>query len=253
MNAVLDKIIATGLVEDAEGKSYNAMGMGISVAMARVLHEGIRNRPVQRSIELGCAYGVSSLFICDALAHKPGARHVIIDPGQGSQYKYIGVGNLERCGYDFFQLLEEPSELALPKLWQAGERFDFALIDGRHTSDHVMVDFFYIDRLLNVGGIVVFDDVDLYRVNKAVRYLVQYPSYRVLPWRSPPDRGGLPWQKKMAMKLVKLMPRRYREALFAPEIACPGPVETALSGRQRFLAMEKISEDSRLSSWQVRF
>ena len=36
------------------------------------------------------------------------------------------------------------------------------------------------------------------------------------------------------MKLVKLMPRRYREALFALEIACPGPVEAALSERQRF-------------------
>jgi len=40
-----------------------------------------------------------------------------------------------------------------------GERIDFAFIDGAHTFDHVLVDFFYIDRMLNVGGIVAFDDV----------------------------------------------------------------------------------------------
>lgn len=93
--------------------------------------------------------------------------------------------------------------------------------------------------MLNVGGVVVIDDINLYRVGKAVRYLAQYPSYRVLTWRTPPDWGGLPWQKKLAMKLVELMPRRYREALFAPEIACPGPVETSIAEHHRFLAMEK--------------
>jgi predicted O-methyltransferase YrrM len=128
MNAIISKLVETGLVEDVHGQSHNAMQIGISIVMAQILHTAITERNVLRSIEIGCAYGVSSMYICDALAQRPGAVHVIIDPAQSSRFQRIGVGNLERCGYDFFRLIEEPSELALPRLWQAGERFDFALI-----------------------------------------------------------------------------------------------------------------------------
>ena len=49
----------------------------------------------------------------------PRIRFFQLPQNQGVS-KTRNVGNLERCGYDFFQLLEEPSELALPRLWQGG-------------------------------------------------------------------------------------------------------------------------------------
>jgi len=69
------------------------------------------------------------------------------------------AANLERAGYGgFVEFIEKPSQIALPALVAAGRRIDFAFIDGEHTFDHVLFDFFFIDQLLNVGGVVVFDD-----------------------------------------------------------------------------------------------
>ena len=51
-----------------------------------------------------------------------------------------------------------------------GERIDFAFIDGAHTFDHALVDFFYIDRMLNVGGIVAFDDLGFPCIEKVCRF-----------------------------------------------------------------------------------
>jgi hypothetical protein len=56
------------------------------------------------------------------------------------------------------ELHEAPSFQVLPKLQADGLRIDFAFIDGCHTFDYAMVDFFYIDKMLRVGGVVVFDD-----------------------------------------------------------------------------------------------
>jgi hypothetical protein len=41
-----------------------------------------------------------------------------------------------------------PSDEVLPRLCAQHERFDFAFIDGNHRFDYVLVDFFYIDKLL---------------------------------------------------------------------------------------------------------
>jgi hypothetical protein len=56
------------------------------------------------------------------------------------------------------------SELALPKLAEAGDRYDAALIDGSHNWPAVFVDFCYINLMMPVGGTMFVDDVQLYSV-----------------------------------------------------------------------------------------
>ena len=36
--------------------------------------------------------------------------------------------------------------------------FDFIFIDGWHTFDYTLVDMFYADRLLRIGGYLLIDD-----------------------------------------------------------------------------------------------
>ncbi len=44
-----------------------------------------------------------------------------------------------------------------------------------------MVDFFYVNRMLEVGGVVVFDDVQLPSIAKVLAHVATYDCYRPLP------------------------------------------------------------------------
>ena len=96
-----------------------------------------------------------------------------LDPGQYSDFHSIGIANLTRAGFDFFELIERPSEVAPPAL-PDGRKFQFALIDGWYTFDHTLLDLFYVNRLLEEGGIVAIDDLHLHGVRRAVRYMLIY-------------------------------------------------------------------------------
>ena len=115
------------------------------------------------SIEIGCAYGISSIFICLALSEINGSNfsHTILDPYQYRDDKWCGIGmeNIKRSGFsDNVQLLEKGSELALPELLANNQSYRFGFIDGWHTFDHCLMDFFYINKMLEVGGVICFDD-----------------------------------------------------------------------------------------------
>jgi hypothetical protein len=119
-----------------------------------------------------------------------GARqHIIIDPyqvgadyeGPDSGYEGIGLLNLQRAGLsDFVRFHGELSYRCLQRLEAEGVKLDFAFIDGMHTFDYVLTDFFYIDKMLRVGGVVVFDDLTYASIRKVVRFLVTNLPYSAI-------------------------------------------------------------------------
>jgi predicted O-methyltransferase YrrM len=133
---------------------------------------------IVKTLEVGCGYGLSSLFICSALQERHGAAHTIIDPYENGYWDGVGIKNLEDAGLRFFTLIECKSEFALPTLLEQGEgQFDFIFIDGWHTFDHTLLDCFYATRLLCVGGYLAIDDVNFPSVRRAVEFLRTYPCY----------------------------------------------------------------------------
>ncbi|NET80054.1 class I SAM-dependent methyltransferase [Okeania sp. SIO1F9] len=133
---------------------------------------------IRKTLEVGCAYGLSSLYICSGISERPGASHTIIDPFQNTQWDGVGIKKLEEVGIDFYSLIEKKSEFALPKLLETNEgQFDFIFIDGWHTFDHTLLDCFYTTRLLRVGGILAIDDVCFPSVRRVVDFLKNYPCY----------------------------------------------------------------------------
>lgn len=144
----------------------------------------IAERKPKVSLEVGLAFGISALFICEAMsAASENPKHIVIDPAQHAQAYWHGVGlaNLERAGYrGFVEFIEKPSQIALPELISAGRKIDFAFIDGEHLFDHALVDFFFVDQLLNVGGVVVLDDTGWPAIRKLARFVAANRSYRVI-------------------------------------------------------------------------
>jgi predicted O-methyltransferase YrrM len=160
--------------------SPDLLRSAISLAEGDFLQRILSENDLTRSIEVGCANGLSSLFICEALSKKTAPSHTILDPFQTSEFRRSGVKKLDLAGYDFYTLIEEGSETALPALLKAGAEFDFGFVDGSHTFDHTMLDLFYLNRLIRVNGFIVLDDVDMRGVNRAARYLATYPCYRIV-------------------------------------------------------------------------
>jgi predicted O-methyltransferase YrrM len=187
MNAVLDRILDTQTVTDGavtlplRHPDFPALPVAVDITEGRFLADIIRDVDPETTLEIGMAYGVSTLYICDALAalhHR--VRHIAIDPFQSTQWRGIGLRNVREAGYgEIVDLREERSEFALPALVNDGLHLDFAFVDGWHTFDQVMVEFFYLDRLLRVGGVIAFDDADRRSVNRVMRYVINYPNYEV--------------------------------------------------------------------------
>ena len=75
------------------------------------------------------------------------------------------------------RLIEERSDAALPVLTASGTELDLALIDGMHLFDYTLVDFFHVDRMLRVGGIVLFHDTWMPAVRQAASYVVANRAY----------------------------------------------------------------------------
>ena len=123
-------------------------------------------------LEIGLAYGSSALAIAEALAAagSDNARHVIIDAYQnhfhGSGRAAIaGAGLAGLCS-----LVEERSQIALPRLLADGFVADAAFVDGSHIFHNVFTDLFYLRELVRPGGLVILDDCSYPSVATAARY-----------------------------------------------------------------------------------
>ena len=178
----------------------------------------------------------------------------MIDPLQSTRWHSVGVQNLRKTGFTFWELIEQPSALALPSLLASGLKVQFALIDGWHTFDQVLLDFFYVDKLLEDGGIVAFDDVVMPAINRAVRYLLNYPNYRIVetvdesaPPKVSPKRRVFDF---VLRRLTNAVPSRIREEYFSDSWLRPSE-KIGLNGRMVFL--QKSGPDTRSWDWYKSF
>jgi hypothetical protein len=69
------------------------------------------------SLEIGLAFGVSTLFICEALSKAGGKRPIVIHPSQESGWQGIGLRHLEGAGFGVLvDFRQQESQSALPQL-----------------------------------------------------------------------------------------------------------------------------------------
>ena len=258
MEDVLQRILRTGCVTNAAGESVK-LDAQVSPEVGRFLQEVVRAVRPKVSLEIGLAYGVSSLFICETLAQVSALRHIVIDPyqlgvpeeekiGWSGENRFdgfdgIGLRNLEEAGYEaLVEFHDSPSYRILPYLERQGCRIDFAFIDGCHTFDFVLVDFFYIDRLLREGGVVVFDDLWFRSVRKVCRYILTnrfYVPFSVPGWELPCS----PPLRKRALATAAFASRvRLLKKIVKPEFSRPNYALGMPAGN--YIALQKVRHDA---------
>jgi predicted O-methyltransferase YrrM len=194
MNEVLRSILSSGSVATEDGK-IRTVHSAISREEGEFLQEMIRSAQPQVSVEVGCAYGISSLYICEALREVNAVKHIIIDPHQHSMWEGIGLSNLSRAGYlDMVDFNEAFSYEYLSHLTEDHVTIDFAFIDGNHMFDYALVDFFLIDKILKPGGIVIMDDLSYPSIRSVCRYVLSNLCYQCIGPRSRKSPEQAAWR-----------------------------------------------------------
>jgi predicted O-methyltransferase YrrM len=168
----------------------------IPLVYARALYETVlRTRP-SIALEVGMGFGVSSLAILAALRDggQP-AKLISIDPDQSTDWNGCGLAAVARAGLnEWHELLEDYDYHVLPRLLSSGLRLDFAYVDGWHTFDYALLDWWYVDKMLSVGGIVGFNDCGWPAVDKLIRFVLTHRKYAEidvgLPVEYAGERGG---------------------------------------------------------------
>src|SRR5579871_2967115 len=106
MTPLIDHIYKTGQSTNPAGEVI-PIHSHIVRAQGQMLYDIVKAAPaIRRTLEVGCAYGLSSLHITEALRGRDGALHTIIDPFQRDQWQGIGLHHLALAGVRHFELIE---------------------------------------------------------------------------------------------------------------------------------------------------
>ena len=180
MNAIIDAIYRDGQFIGRDGEAIiKPLPASIDRSEGESLYRMVRDLKPKRTLEVGLAWGISTLFMCQGLEDNGEGHHTAIDPYQCA-FEQLGVYNVERAGLKHrLTVYEEESQLVLPRLVDGKQKFDLVFIDGSHLFDAAFIDFFYADRLIPVGGLLVFDDLWMPAIRKMLHFIVNNRNYEI--------------------------------------------------------------------------
>jgi predicted O-methyltransferase YrrM len=196
----VDEACRRGSVPDETGEPVSLVPHSVEPQLGAAIRDLALARGAERTIEVGLALGMSALFLCQAVLARDG-RHVAIDPFQQESWNGAGVRTLREAGVgELVEVIEEESQLALPRLVVEGREFDFAFVDGDHRFEGVFLDLYFMTRLVRPGGLIVVDDMWMPSVRTAVAYVERNLGATLAPdalpnafrWRRRPLSRGVP-------------------------------------------------------------
>ncbi len=156
----------------------------IPTAEGESLRDWVIKERAVTTIEIGLAFGFSTLYICEGLLqnNKENAKHTVIDAFQTQKDKYdnVGLDILAKAGLDsIIEFHGEKSQFVLPRLLKNGRKFDFGYIDGCHLFDYVFTDLFYLGQLVKMGGIIYIDDLQYPAFRKAIAFFINNLDWKI--------------------------------------------------------------------------
>jgi len=169
----------TGTIIDKNGNERQ-VDSSISEAEAEILVQVVKELKARKTLETGVAFGASACAICFGKDICNENIHYGVDPNQNDFYGGAALALLDRVKLSQqFKLLEGPSHIMLPQLLNDNIKIDFAFIDGWHTFDYTLIDFFLIDKLLSPGGIVAFHDMQGLSKQKVLNFVLSHRRYKI--------------------------------------------------------------------------
>ncbi|CNI52817.1 Uncharacterised protein [Mycobacterium tuberculosis] len=119
-----------------------------------------------------------------------------------------------------------------------GAQFDLVFIDGWHTFDQTLVDMYFANRLIKVGGYMLIDDASWPSVSKAISNFANYPCYRIV--------GGSAMVWVRALNLLGAILKPVAETIFPRWLY---DYVYRMVKYPSVVALQKVAEDKRSFRW----
>lgn len=128
-----------------------------------------------QSLTLETGSGLST--ICMAIV---GCDHVCISPVEKEHNRIRRYCSDRGISSARIRFVPRSSDAVLPSLDLAGRKLDFALIDGSHAFPDPVIDYYFVNRHLNVGGFLAVDDLNIPSVGMLHRFLLTDSAYELV-------------------------------------------------------------------------
>lgn len=166
----LDRDGARWLAEQGIAMAAGDFSLAVGPAVLHWIADRVTS--AMRCIETGAGY---TTVLLAAVAHS----HLACTPAASEERRirdYLSQIGVQQSKVEF---LIGPSDEMLPRL-DPSARFDFAFIDGAHGYPMPALDWHYIDRRLEVGGLLAMDNVELRPVREHCRFLEENGCYELV-------------------------------------------------------------------------
>jgi predicted O-methyltransferase YrrM len=240
--ATLQTIFQSKCIQGASGREI-PLNVFIPPAEGNLLYSLVRYLRPLHCLEIGLANGISATYIAQALQDNQRGAHLAIDPFQTSDWDDAGLTTLRRAQLDQLVTLKPAlSHWVLPQLEQQAVRVQFAFIDGSHLFDYVMTDFLGVDRILDVGGLIAWDDSDWPSITRVIRFALTNRDYRVLDTGTVIEPSG--YHPRWVARVLRAVALRWPSGrrIFRPDFLFPSH-QLGISGR--CIVLQKLSNDLR--------
>ncbi len=161
----------------SDGEKYPLDGVTkIDAQSVLFIYEFCLSVKPENIIEIGMAYGFSTISFLAAITHNRYGHHSSIDPFQHSDWKGIGLNHAmslasKMAQRSTFKLYEDRSDRTVTDLARSNRTFDLIFIDGNHRFDDVLTDFYLYAPLCEVGGHIIFDDTWMRSIQTVVSFV----------------------------------------------------------------------------------
>lgn len=177
----------------------------MGATQAKVITDVILKNQFRNILELGFRHGVSTCYMAGALEELGGGKITTIDllsarDAEPNIDQLLGSLGLSKFATVFYEPTSYTWRLMKMLEEDPSPRFDFCYIDGAHDWFTDGFAFFLVDRLLEPGGLIIFDDLDwTFESSPTLK-----DTERVK--KMPQDEKGIPQVSKVFELLVRPHP-----------------------------------------------
>jgi predicted O-methyltransferase YrrM len=156
-----------------DGERHSLGGITrISPEQGMWLYNLCREAKPKTTLEIGLAYGFSTVYFLASIRENGVGHHVAVDPFESGWWLGIGMCHARSLGMsDSFRFIEQKPVSAFVHFADRGEMFEVIFIDGNHRFDGAFVDFTLSAELCPTGGCIILDDMWMPSIRRVVAFI----------------------------------------------------------------------------------